>query len=67
MTAESTRHGRAAGLTVHCGERDTPGRQFSAVRSSESRAWCCVVICVGIAAGPLPDQPFVGLAALSLL
>jgi hypothetical protein len=68
LTAESRRRGRAAGLTVRCGERDTPGRLISAVRSSESRALVLRGdLGVGIAAGPLPDQLFVGLAALSLL
>jgi hypothetical protein len=62
---QAPRTGR--GSDVRCGERDTPGRLISAVRFSESRALVLHGdLGVGIAAGPLPDQLFVGLAALSL-
>jgi len=44
-----------------------PGRRINAVRSSESRALMLRGdLGVGIAAGPLPDQLYVGLAALSM-
>ena len=68
MTAESRRRGLAAGLTVRCGERDTPGRLISAVRSSESRA---LVRHGDLGVGILRDRyqmsSSLGLAALSLL